>query len=145
MGKIVPLFGKPSDGSEKPEEQPPQESTQSNDEELAERLLVDYQYYRDNKEVVKAANLNAEEMTTFLFDVMKLVRNDNNIELRRGAMKVMTLEQLTDYLTGSGKAQWKAQPHMYGAAYIEFFDRMVTVAMILDEMDRRKGETENHD
>ena len=50
MGKVVPLFSKPSDGSEKPEEPTPQASPQSVDEELADRLLVDYQYFRDNKD-----------------------------------------------------------------------------------------------
>ncbi len=141
MGKVVSLFGGRSDESEKSVEESPSENQQSIDEAEAERLLADYQYYKANREWIKTANLNAEEMTIFLFDVMKLVKNDKNVDLRRGAMKAMTLEQLTDYLANSGKAQWKAQPHMFGAAYLEFFDRMAVVAMILDEMDKRSTET----
>lgn len=144
MGKVVSLFGNRSDENKEPEEasSPPDTQPAHDVEETKLAILADYLYYRDNDEQIKLANLTADEMTTFLFDVMNLVKNDNNIELRRGAMKAMSLEQLTDYLINSGKVQWKAQPHMYGAAYLEFVDRLMVVSMLIEELKKRTETTE---
>ncbi len=128
MGKVVSLFGKSS------EPEPSAEVSEDKIKEEAQNLVEDYRYVEANPERIKQTNMVGDEMTNYLFDVVGLVKSDNSLELRRAALKSHSIQQLTDYIVDSARMQWRAQPHMYGAAYVEWFDRLRAVAALKEAL-----------
>ncbi|HEY0964666.1 MAG TPA: hypothetical protein VGE31_02630 [Candidatus Paceibacterota bacterium] len=76
-----------------------------------------------NKQRVKLANYRACEITDVIFGVEGFCHQNQNVHSLQEELKTRSIEELAAIILDSGRAEWRLQPHYYGAAILEIADR----------------------
>lgn len=89
------------------------------------QLAADIEYCLDpaNRALVQEACNCGDKITDYVFDMAGFVKKDESIDLRQGALRDTSLEDLSKALRDSNQLQWSKQPHYFGAVIVEMVER----------------------
>lgn len=111
--------------------QSPQDERVLTEEEL---LAVDLSFYQSgerSRSLVSDAIARGNELTAYVFDIMEgFELKDESLRLRLGLLKRTRLETLCSLLLQSGEAQWRTQPHYFGAIFVELDGRAQGIVLL---------------
>jgi len=106
------------------------------DEAMVDVLKADLIFLKGNLETIKQALARTDEITDFIFSIADFNKNDANIDIRREALQVTSLEQFCSYLLKTGKMDWKAKPSFYGAVILEMDVRLKLLGEIKKGLEK---------